>query len=163
MTGKLSEPHADVVRRIMNEMLDGGWVTGESHRKYMDEFGVKLDTVQRWAAEAHMFLKLCRGNEEEIRQRILAQVDMLQKKALSAVKHLVVNGDIQEVPSPDLKTFLGSVEFISRCYGVDKPKETPTETISEEELAELLRARGYRVEAPETTADVTEAVDLPKG
>ncbi len=131
-------------------MLAGKWVTGKSHEAYMAEFGVGFECVKRWASEAYLFLRLCQGNREDIRGRILAGIETVQRLALEKKRtHLTKDGEVIETPEPDMKAYLASLEFFARVHGADKPDEQPQETVSEAELAELLRARGYEVKAPD--------------
>jgi len=151
-----SDDHRNVVKRIMDEMLDGTWRTGKSHRAYADEYGVEVCTVRRWSSEAYMFIRLCQGSEDDIRGRILAGIDLVCEKALQR-KFIVTrkDGEVAEYPSPDVKSYLTALEFYARVYGVDKPKESTNESVTEAELAELLRARGYSVEPPAKTEPET--------
>jgi hypothetical protein len=56
-----------IVRGIMDAMCSGAWQTGKSHREL---------------ADASRMLRLCRGDEQEIRDEILAGVENCHRFAL---------------------------------------------------------------------------------
>jgi hypothetical protein len=71
-----------IVRGIMDAMCSGAWQTGKSHRELADKHKVELATVRAWAADASRMLRLCRGDEQEIRDEILAGVENCHRFAL---------------------------------------------------------------------------------
>lgn len=161
-----SVAHHKAVAEIMDDMLEGRWWVGKSHRDYSERYGVVHNTVVHWASEASLFIRMCSGNTDAIRERIIANLITAQRLAIDGTKTFVTkDGEHVEVPHRDLKAFIAATELLARMHGVDKPKDTPTEQVSEEELAELLRARGYRVEAPEPEAggESPEVEVLPDG
>lgn len=129
-------------------MLAGKWRTGTSHAAYMKEYGVGHECVKRWASEAYLFLRICQGSKEDIRGRILAGIETAQRLALERKRFIPTQDGIDERIDPDVKTYVQSLEFYARVHGADKPDDEQREQVTEAELAELLKARGWKVEAP---------------
>lgn len=141
--------HLIVVQRIVDEMLTGKWRSGRSHQAFMKEFDVSLSTVKNWASEAYLFIRMCQGSKEDIRARILAGIETAQTLSLERKRFIPTqDGDVIERDDPDVKTYVQSLEFYARVHGADKPDDEQREQVTEAELAELLKARGWKVEAP---------------
>ena len=56
-------------------MLDGSWSPGKGHRAIAKKYGIKLATAREWAAESGRYLRMVFGQEEDVRERILAHLD----------------------------------------------------------------------------------------
>jgi hypothetical protein len=143
------------IHRIVDLMLSAEWRTGASHLEFAAKYGVAVNTVQQWAAQASRFIRMCRGNEDDIRTRILANLEHAGKLALEAQRHWTTKGgDECSADTPDVRGYVATQELQARLLGLlEKRERDPSVELSTDELAELLRANGYEVTRKEPDAD----------
>lgn len=149
--GQKPESHRDEgVRVIIGAMCDGTWQVGKSHRELGERYSVTEDTVRGWASEASRFLRMCRGNEDEIRTQIIMGIQACGARCLGRKRAFITGaGELREADDPDLRTFLGTLELLARVHGLLDRKtknEVPTEEAELDEIADLMRANGFVVE-----------------
>jgi hypothetical protein len=120
MTGRPHSPSVDAaIDEIMDDMLEARWRVGRSHKAYAERYGVAVATVEGWAAQASRFLRKCRGNEEEFRERILASIEHVVSSALSRKRTIPrQDGSQIEVADPDHRSALQGLELSARVYGL---------------------------------------------
>ena len=132
----------EAVRRIIELMLRDEWRAGTSHLEFARKHHVQVVTVRRWASEASRFIRLCEGDQEQIRDELLRNVRRIGGKAEEA---------------GDNRNALAAQELRMRVHGVLDPR--PTEELSEAELDALIRARGYRKDTDATEPGTTPAAE----
>jgi hypothetical protein len=110
-------------------MLKDEWEAGPSHLLFAREFGVTVGTVRNWASDASRFIRLCEGDEAEIRDELLRGLKRIGRVAEA-------NGSYRDA--------LGAHELRLRVHGLLERKPEPTEELTEEQLDAMIRARGYR-------------------
>lgn len=90
------------LRHIVEMMATpGGWRTGISNKALADEWGLHVNTVDRYAAEASRYIMASLGDPEELRARIIGQLEALT--ALAVEKGTYLRDAIQAM---DLKAEL---------------------------------------------------------
>lgn len=158
----------EAIKSIIEDFLECRWRVGRSHREYAAKYGVELVTVRGWAAEASRFLRLCRGNEEEMRERMLAQLDEISKRCMEHEQVFYTDdGDERRYPKPDYRNWIGALELQARVNGITKNEQpgaagntgSPME-IPVEELKAALEQAGYRIEK---VSDGSSRKDREKG
>jgi hypothetical protein len=138
------------VREVIELMLSGQWHSGlalELSRKY----GVSVKAVQDWSRQAGRYLRFARGETEEFRERLLANLDYAGRLALT-LKRTWIGSDGQpfESDSPDVKAYIAAQVEQGKLLRLDKPDEPEgSEQVPVEQLAAALRALGHEVKLNE--------------
>ena len=70
------------VKEVIDLMLGGQWYPGKAI-ELAERYRCSVKTVQDWSRQAGRFLRMCRGNEEEFRERLLANLDFAGRLALT--------------------------------------------------------------------------------
>ena len=139
-----------IVRDIMADMCDGRWRAGMSHRAYATKLGAEIKTVRHWAAQASRSIRLCAGNEDEIRGRMQAGIDHIISLAL------------QQDP-PDLHAYLGALTLLGKVHGIGTTQELKPQTtidVTIEQAREALGLLGYEVVAKPTREIISEHTEI---
>jgi hypothetical protein len=63
------------VEEIKDLMLEGKWRPGKSHRELAKKYGVQTGTIRSWTAEAGRYLRIVFGDEDTVREQLLAHID----------------------------------------------------------------------------------------
>lgn len=71
----------EALRECIALMTSGQWVTGASTTALATKYGVCVDTVQKWGAEASRYITRALGDHDEIRARWTAQLESLHSEA----------------------------------------------------------------------------------
>ena len=71
----------EALRECIAMMTSGRWVTGASTTELATKYGVCVDTVQKWGAEASRYITRALGDHDEIRARWTAQLESLHSEA----------------------------------------------------------------------------------
>lgn len=151
--GRHFDPVIDeITQKIMNMMLDGTWKVGKSHRQIAEEYPERTpDQIRQYAAAASRFIRLCRGSEDEVRERILLGIDRGIELAENAEKiHFDQDaGEFRTINQPDLKALESFLKFMAEVHGIliRDPKRPQSESVDVpiEELSRVLGALGYDV------------------
>jgi hypothetical protein len=125
----------DAIAAIVGLMLSEEWEPGSSHLAFAKRYGVTVATVRDWASHASRFIRLCAGNDEEIRDELLRNIRRIGSKAEAA-------GDNRHA--------LAAQELRLRVHGLLERKPDATEELTEEQLDAQIRARGYRKDTDAT-------------
>lgn len=74
---------ADIVQRLADDMAAGRWVSGISHKRMAQEYGVARNTVAKWAAEAARRVITGENDEElqQMRAETIGRLDAISLKA----------------------------------------------------------------------------------
>jgi hypothetical protein len=123
----------DAVRRIVELMLANEWEAGPSHLDFAEHYGVGVSTVRAWAADASRFIRICVGDEQDIRDECLRNVRRIGSKAEEA---------------GDYRSALGAQELRLKVHGALERKQREddvTDEVPVEQLAAALRAMGHEV------------------
>lgn len=135
----------DGVREIIARMLDGTWAEESPYAALAKEFGVEPASVRHWVFDAARFIRVCRGSEKEIRERVLANIDHAGRLALARKRE---RRDGTDVDDPDVRSFLGAQELTAKVHRLIGPRseqveqDTQTTQADEEAVARALVATG---------------------
>lgn len=99
---------ADVgVRRCVELMTGGHWISGASHQAVAEEFGVSPRTVEDWATSASRIIRVAvEGDLGDVRARMLATLDTIVSKAMTGKE--------------DLKAAVSAIEAQAKILGFAK-------------------------------------------
>ncbi|HYE92346.1 MAG TPA: hypothetical protein VEA38_15055 [Terriglobales bacterium] len=96
------------VRRCVELMTTGQWVSGTSHEAVAEEFGVSPRTVESWATSASRVIRIAlEGDKEAIRARMVATLETVTSLALGA-------------KTPDLKAAVSAIDSQAKLLGLAK-------------------------------------------
>lgn len=141
----------DVTREAIDMMLDGKWITGRSHLDLAKKHGRDEGQVRQIAANASRFIRLCRGKEDQVRERILLAIDRGERLALEAEKvAFSMDGQELRAKQPDLRALIAFLQLQCEVHGLcrsakDKPTDDDTVKLPINELRELLDGLGFEV------------------
>jgi hypothetical protein len=138
------------VREVLLLIASGEWGTARM-LEYAEEHGVSINTVYNWSAQAHRVQRFLRGDNEEYRQRLLANLEFAGHKALSLERSFTnKDGEERVYACPDIKAYIAAQVEQARMLGVDKPKPESdgNEAVPVEQLAAALRQLGWKAEPP---------------
>jgi hypothetical protein len=132
-------------------MLDNKWEIGRSHLALAKKHGRSASDMGTIAASASRFIRLCRGREDEVKERILQAIDQGVKLAIEADK-VAFSGDGEELRAkqPDLRALTGFLQLqievhgLGRTHAKDKPSEDKVK-LPIDELNELLGELGLKM------------------
>lgn len=139
------------IRRIVELMTSGGWVSGRSHVEMAAELGVSPATVKDYATAASRLIRLAVEQDPgEIRARILSSLEHATHLAFSK-RAATSEGDLYD--SPDVRSAVSALEVQARILGLithrHEVKDVNVTHLSREEhLAELARLK-TEIEAEE--------------
>lgn len=106
------------VAEIIEAMLTG-FDPARLYPELAKKYGVAVQTVAAWASDAARFLRMCRGNEETFREAMLSELHQVAESCKNNVRTWVKkDGDEVNVPSPDHRNWLGSIDLRARVYGI---------------------------------------------
>lgn len=124
--------HADQgVKRCIELMTEGRWVTGKSHQEIAAEFMVSPATVKDWATSASRIIRLAtEGDREDIRARMLATLDTVVSMAMTK-QSVAFSRNGSEVtselyPNPDLKAAVAAIAEQAKLLGLVVQKHDVT-------------------------------------
>ena len=114
-----------IVGEIAEQMADGRWVTGRSHRELATREGVSVSRVEDWSSQAGRLLRaLSASDREDLRARNAARLDHIVEQALA--RQAVVpqrDGDALVVPQPDLKAAVSAIAEQGKLLGLNAPEQ----------------------------------------
>lgn len=150
------------VKEVIDLMLSGEWYPGKA-LELADRYGCAVKTVQDWSRQAGRILRMCRGSDEEFRERLLANLEYAGRLSLKLKRTWIgKDGEPFETEVPDVKAYISAQAEQAKLLRLDKPKDEGggTEQVPIEELAAALRALGHEVilhERPEPEPAPTSA------
>jgi hypothetical protein len=134
-------------------MLEGRWETGRSHIALAKKHQSTESRIRQAAATASRFIRMCRGKEDEVRERVLMAIDRGEKAAFEAEK-LVFDpegGEWHRAKQPDLKSLIGFLQLQIEVHGLgrtsakDPRPDDDNVRLPIEELGEMLDGLGFRM------------------
>lgn len=151
--GKHWKPEIDgAVRECVDLMLDNKWVTGRSHLEIAEKYQRTAKQMLTITATASRFIRLCRGKEDVIRDRILLSIDHAERAAFDAEKQVydTQNGVWVSTKQPDLRALHSFLQMQIEVHGLcrsakDEADGESTVKLPIDELTELLSELGYEV------------------
>lgn len=151
--GRHFEPLLDeITKKIIDMMIDGTWKTGKSHRQLLQEYPDRSPTqIRQCSSAAARFMRICRGEEDEIRERILQELDRGIELALEAetVHYDQVAGEFRTTKQPNLAAHEKYIARQADIHGLltRDPKRPQTEKVDVplDELTRVLDLLGYDV------------------
>lgn len=132
-------------------MLEGEWHSGRI-LEFAKTYGVTPVAVRDWSRQAGRFLRMCRGSEEEFRERLLANLDFAGRKAMSLRRTWIgKDGEPFETEVPDVKAYIAAQVEQARLLRLAErgPDDEGTEQVPVDQLAAALRALGHEVKLNE--------------
>lgn len=146
------------VRRCMELMADGLWVSGRSHEMVAAEFDVSPATVKNWATNASRILRIALDEDKEgLRARMVATLENIVSAAMRTVKPVtvrkrvrsggkfVMRSETEFLPHPSLAAAVSAVQTQAQLLGLIAQKVDVTTRPSvahlsrEEHAAELAK------------------------
>lgn len=126
------------VRRCVELMTSGLWVTGKSGAQVAEEFGVAEATVKDWATSASRVIRLAiEGDKEDIRARMIATLDLCIAKAMTKTGAAVgKGGEVSVYDAPDIKAAVSAVGEQAKILGLVAKTEMEV-TLRAKQLEEL--------------------------
>lgn len=147
------KPEIDgAVRECVELMLDNKWQTGRSHLDIAEKYQRTAKQMLTITATASRFIRLCRGKEDVIRDRILLAIDHAERAAFDATKQVYdgEKGEWVSTPQPDLKALHSFLQMQIEVHGLCRSAKDNADGESQaklpiEELAELLDGLGFEL------------------
>lgn len=112
------------VRRCMELMTSGKWVSGKSHAEVAAEHGVEPVTVKAWATSASRVIRrLAEEDLPEIRARILAG---LERAVAMAFERQGMSLKGEPYDNPDVRGAVAALEVQAKILGLITQKHEVT-------------------------------------
>lgn len=142
-----------VTRECLELMLDLKWETGRSHIELAKKHQRSESDIRSIAATASRFIRLCRGKEDEVKERVLQAIDRGVKLALEAEKVAFngVTGETLRAEQPDLRALTGFLQLQIEIHGLGRTSakeprpDDDNVRLPIHELGEMLDGLGYRM------------------
>ena len=134
-------------------MCDGEWNGAASYRKLMKEFpGTSQPNIEKMAIQASRFIRVCRGSEDEIRERILTMISKGVQLSFDAEKSIFdpIDKEWRTIRQPDLKALEMFLRFHAEVHGLishdaKRPIIKESVDVPIDELKKVLSQLGYDV------------------
>ena len=153
----------EITKRIIDMMVAGEWIIGKSHRQLAEEYPDRsVDQLRKHASDASRFIRLCHGDSDEVRDRILLGIERGIRLAVDAEKSIY---DIEDKvwvsrKQPDLRALKDFLQLQAEVHGLlvrdAKRQSTDTVDVPVDELNRVLGASGYEVRRKEDDGSSSE-------
>lgn len=136
-TGAERRPVVDeAIREIITMVTSGQWRSGVSHAELAERHGVTEHTVSGWATQAHRLIRMCIGDGEEVRTRLIAMLEDIHRRAIGR-QAATSEGELYD--APDLRAAVSAVSEQAKLLGlvVQRHEVQMTEQQAREKYEEL--------------------------
>jgi hypothetical protein len=151
------------IDHIVKMMLEGEWKGSRSHRELAAGWGCHPRTVGDRAVAAAAVCRRLGGDVEERVRAKLAELEHIAEVAMGLQRPLVVKGEVELYPAPDVKAAEKAIhdylEVLGAFNHTKKTQEVPAEPLPDEELQAKLEEALAEVKARRAAQQTNGAGD----